>query len=68
MKSEFLNSKAHDLCTTPNRFKDFRGSFDKIKWTRSLGTKLLTFFSLVAIDFSISKYCNQRMKLKDGTL
>lgn len=54
MKSEFSNKWAHDLCTHPNRLRDFRGSFDKIKKATSLGIKVLTLSFVRAIDFSNS--------------
>jgi len=43
MKLGVSIERAHDLCTHLNHFMDFKGSFDKIEKTRSLGIWLLTF-------------------------
>jgi hypothetical protein len=37
MKWGFSNNRDHDLCTQPKRFKDLRGSFDKIEKATSSG-------------------------------
>jgi hypothetical protein len=37
MKCGFSNKGAHVLHTHPNRFKDFKGSFDRTENARSMG-------------------------------
>jgi hypothetical protein len=52
MKRWFVNKRDHDLLTHPNRFKDLRGSFDRMAKDNSSGIYLLIFaFVAGAADF-----------------